>query len=553
MRHLSARRLITLTAALTAWWSCAPEPTCTGEWCGTVVVITVAEADVLLPVVAQGDVGVGIGDLLFLKLADVGPSLRTVGDSGFVPFLAESWRYLDPLTLEFTLHPEARWHDGTPVTAADVAFTFDVYRDTLIASIAAQRLTRITSVEARDERTVVFRFSETYPEQFFDAVYHMRILPRHLLVDVPRTEIASHPMGREPVGNGPFRFVRWRAGESIELVADSTFFLGRPGIRRVLWRFTADPGTALTQLVAGEADVLNYLGGPDNVRRVEDAPGLRVIEYPSAVYSYVAFNFRDPNDLDAPHPLFADHDVRRALTMAVDREAIVRAVLGEYGVVPPGPVSPALWIWDDALHGLPFDSAEARRLLARRGWTDTDGDGVLDRQGRRFAFEFLVPISSAPRRQSAQIIQEQLRRIGVEVRITELDFNAFLDQAQSRHFDVAFGSYGGDISPASIAEVWGSGAVGSFNWGQYVSPAVDRMLVAAGNASSLADAQSRWHEAVRAIVEDAPAIWVYAPLTAAGVHTRFENVTIRPDQWASTLWTWRVSPANYIDRDRYVN
>jgi peptide/nickel transport system substrate-binding protein len=239
--------------------------------------------------------------------------------------------------------------------------------------------------------------------------------------------------------------------------------------------------------------------------------------------------------------------------MAVDREAIVRAVLGEYGVVPPGPVSPALWIWDDALHGLPFDSAEARRLLARRGWTDTDGDGVLDRQGRRFAFEFLVPISSAPRRQSAQIIQEQLRRIGVEVRITELDFNAFLDQAQSRHFDVAFGSYGGDISPASIAEVWGSGAVGSFNWGQYVSPAVDRMLVAAGNASSLADAQSRWHEAVRAIVEDAPAIWVYAPLTAAGVHTRFENVTIRPDQWASTLWTWRVSPANYIDRDRYVN
>jgi ABC-type transport system substrate-binding protein len=139
------------------------------------------------------------------------------------------------------------------------------------------------------------------------------------------------------------------------------------------------------------------------------------------------------------------------------------------------------------------------------------------------------------------------------MRIAELEPTAFGEQAASRRFDAAFGSYGGDVSPASITEVWGSGAIGSFNWGRYVSPTTDRLLREAANANDLADARSRWHEAVRAIVEDAPAIWVYAPITVAGVHERFENVTIRPDQWTSTLWTWRVSPANYIDRDRFVN
>ena len=108
---------------------CDREDSCESRPCDTAVVVTSAEADALFPPLSTSDVGVGLGDLIFAKLADVGPSLNTVGDSGFVPVLARAWRFEDSLTLSLTLRPEARWHDGAPVSAADVAFTFDVYRD----------------------------------------------------------------------------------------------------------------------------------------------------------------------------------------------------------------------------------------------------------------------------------------------------------------------------------------------------------------------------------------------------------------------------------------
>jgi peptide/nickel transport system substrate-binding protein len=336
------------------------------------------------------------------------------------------------------------------------------------------------------------------------------------------------------------------------LEADSTFFLGRPGPRRIIWRFVADANTAVTQLVAGEADVLNFLGGPDNVERVERTEHLAVVEYPSSVYYYVAFNFRDPANLSQPHPLFGDREVRRAITMAADRATIVQAVLGQRGFVPRGPISPALWIWTDQLPELPFDSTAARRILARRGWADADGDGALDRRGQPFEFELLVPVSSAPRRQAAQILQEQLRRIGVTVRLTELEFNAFLNQAAERQFDAVFGAYGGEISPASVGEVWGSAAVESFNWGNYANATVDGLIRRAMNATDVASATRAWNSALTGIIDDAPAIWMFTPVTTAGVHVRFENVSLRPDQWATTLWQWRVPPNRYHERDRFA-
>lgn len=546
------KRLALALLAPLAGAACTPAPTCTGEWCGTVVVLTSAEADVLLPPVARSDVGIALSDLLFLKLADVGPELGTVGDEGFVPQLAASWSFEDARTLVFTMHPDARWHDGAPVTAHDVAFTFDVYRDTLIASIGRPRLGRITSVTARDDRTAVFRFRSAYPQRFFDAVYHMRILPRHLLDSIPLERLAGHPFGRQPIGSGPFRFVQWAAGEVVELEGDSTFFLGRPGPRRVVWRFTSDRQTALAQLLAGEADVLSFVGGPEEVSRVEEADHLRAVPYPTAVYAYIGFNFRDPDDDTRPHPLFHDRALRRALAMAVDRETVVRAVLGPGGRVPRGPISPAIWIWSDGLRDLPFDSARSRAMLADLGWQDTDGDGVLDRGGRALSFELIVPTSSAARRRAAQIVQEQYRQLGVQMRIAEMEFNTFQARSDEHHFDAMFGAYGGEITPGSVREVWGSEAIGGFNTTSYSNPEVDRLAAEADEADDLERSRTLWHEAIELLNEDAPAIWMYSPVTTAGVHARLDNVTIRPDQWAAALWTWRVPVERRIARDRYV-
>src|SRR5213083_3431725 len=221
--------LTTLAAAgLVAITSCERRRGCAGDYCGTLVFAAAGEPDILLPPVTQQQYAQDIFEQVFLKLADLGLSGNTVGDEDFQPQLAERWEWDDPLTLVFHLDPRARWQDGQAVTAGDVVFTYDAYTDSLVNSPFRSSLRLISAVTARDSLTAVFRFRQRYPEMFYDAVYQMRILPAHLLRTIPRDQWRSAPFGRAPVGDGPYRFVAWKAGESLELAADSTFYLGRP-------------------------------------------------------------------------------------------------------------------------------------------------------------------------------------------------------------------------------------------------------------------------------------------------------------------------------------
>jgi peptide/nickel transport system substrate-binding protein len=530
------RRLLVAVALVAGLVACQPEAPC--PECGVLVIASGADADVLLPVFAQG-VGRAVSDQMFLKLANVGLEANTVGDSGFVPRLAESWTRENDRTLVFTLDARARWHDGTPVTSADVVFTFDAYRDTLLSAVAGPSLANIESVEARDERRVAFRFRQSYPEQFFDATHHMRILPRHVLDTVPRDTWRTHPLARNPVGNGPFRLKEWRPGELIELAGDSTFFQGPPGVSRLIWRVSPDFSTAISQLVGGEADFIEAVVGPENIARVQAAATVRLLEYPSAVYMYLGFNLRGPGRA-GPHPLFGDRDLRRAIALATDRATLVDAVLGGRGAIPPGPTTALVWIADGAASQLPFDSAAATALLDSLGWRDTDGDGIREKAGRRLAFEVAFPSSSAPRQRSAVILQEQYRLRGIELRLQPLEFNVWMDRARAGRFDALIGGWQLDLSPGAMREEWGSEGIGISNYGAYTSAAFDSLVAGAVRAPNREAARGLWHQAVATINDDAPAVWLFSPKTVAGVSTRLENVTLRPDEWWATLWTWKA-------------
>src|SRR5207302_11205497 len=153
---------------------CARKGGCTGDYCGTLVIATGGEPDVLLPAVSDRAITRDVTDQLFLKLADLGLSGNTVGDEDFQPLLAERWEWDTPTTLVFHLDPRAGWEDGRAVTAADVAFTYDIYTDSLVSSPFRSSLRHIAAVTTRDALTVVFRFRQRDPVMFYDAVYHMR-------------------------------------------------------------------------------------------------------------------------------------------------------------------------------------------------------------------------------------------------------------------------------------------------------------------------------------------------------------------------------------------
>jgi peptide/nickel transport system substrate-binding protein len=547
----STLRFTSLAVLLLGLASCSREGGCSGEYCGTLVFASVGEPETLLPAVVQSGSARAVSDQIFLKLADLGPSTNTIGDEDFTPQLAERWEWEGPLAVAFHIDPRAHWQDGKPVTAADVAFSYDAYIDPRVNSPAKAPLHWISAVTARDSMTAVVRFRKRYPEMFYDAVYHMRILPSHLLRNIPRDQWQSAPFGREPVGNGPYRFVSWKAGESLELRADSTFYLGRPHLKRLIWRFTPNLQVAVTQLVAGEADALDVIVSPDDIKRAKAAPNLTIYPYRSASYGFLGFNLAAPGDTTKKHPIFGDKEVRRALTMAVDRERLSLSVFGEYGKVPPGPMSQLWAIWDPETRGLPYDTTAAARLLTKQGWIDSNSDGFRDKGGVPLAFRLMVPTTSAVRKQYARLLQDEFRHLGVDLQIDEVEFSVFLERANAGKFDALIQTWNTDPTPSSgMVQTWTTAGIGQSNYLRYSSPQFDALVDQASAAFDRAESRKKWRSAMELINQDAPAVFLFAPSYVAAVHKRVENVTIRPDAWWATIRSWRVPPDRLIDRDR---
>ena len=503
------------------------------------VIATTGDADVLLPPVTTTTLGSNVADRIFCRLAELTLDLNTVDDSGFRPVLARSWEHRDSTTMVFHLDPRARWEDGAPVTAADVAFTFAVYRDPAVNAPLAPNLAAIDSVTAPDSATAVFRFRRWYPEQLYDATYHMRILPKHLLDTIPRARLASSEFGRHPVGDGPYRFVDWQAGTQITLAADSSWFLGRPHIARLAWRIIPDLQAAVSALLAGEADAMELIPSRNQLERVQDDPEIRLVPYASPFYAGIVFNLR--------RPPFSDREVRRAIAMVLDRGTIVQSVFGRFADVAAGATSPMQWIWSDSVRQLPLDTAAAAKALAARGWRLAQGRPVRIRAGVPLRFTLLVPTSSQVRQQAAVIVQDELRRLGVEMRIQPVEFTVMERRTVGGDFDAAFVSRTIDPSPASLLQFWGAG---ESNIGRYASPAFDSLAAAASRARSRAEAGPLWRRALEQLNEDAPAVFIFSPRNNAAVGLQLENVSIRPDDWLATVSEWRVRAASDHGRER---
>jgi peptide/nickel transport system substrate-binding protein len=201
---------------------------------------------------------------------------------------------------------------------------------------------------------------------------------------------------------------------------------------------------------------------------------------------------------------------------------------------------------------LPFDTVAAKRSLDDLGW-QPGADGLRRRNGRRLEFDLLVPASSAPRRRIAVIVQDQLKRVGISMQITELDFNAFISRSQAGRFDAAFLSWVSDSpSPRSIRQIWSTTGIGGSNYQRYSSPEFDRLTDQAVAAQDPTRAAALWHQAISVINSDAPGIWIYSPRPVLVAHRRFENTALRPDLWTALLWQWRVNPDALIERDLVV-
>lgn len=518
---------------------------------GSLVISTVADADLLLPPLALTGTALQVVDALFDRLLQ--PSLSANGSLESRPSLATQYRFSDDsLSIAFTLDARARWHDGSPVTSRDVRFTWEAYTDSLVGSPSRAALRDIDSVQVESSNTVRFWFAKRSAAQLDMAATEMRILPHHLLDTIPRARWRTTAFGRAPIGSGRFRFVSWDANSRITVVSDTTNYRGRARLDRVIWSVAPDPAAAVLRLRTGDADFLENVR-PDAVGELATAPNVSLLRTPGLAYGYLQFNLLAPGSNTRPHPVFGDAATRRALSHGVNRDELVRLVFDSLARVALGPIT-RLHVGADSLLPTPvFDTLSAARQLDSLGWRASTPGGVRTRNGVPLAFTVLVPASSTPRVRLATLLQPMWRRLGVDMRIESLEFPAFMARLGQGDFDAAVMAIGADLQPSGIIGVWGSAAsrqLGGPNFGSYRSIEFDRAVnVAAGIANPVA-ARSAYRDAYRIILNDAPAVWLFEPYTLSAIARDITPVGVRPDGWWVRLADWTRSSSPTPERPR---
>jgi peptide/nickel transport system substrate-binding protein len=497
--------------------------------CGVVVIAATGEPSNLVPPLVYETVGRDLSDPMYERLAYLEPRASPIDAGSYRAGLAERWERVDSLTWRFHLRPGARWHDGRPVTAEDVVFSFEAFSDsTLDAAVRGYLVGKIRAT-AEDSSTVRVSFAERSPEQLYDATYHVRILPKHIWDSIPRARWAADTNLAHLVGSGPYRIQNWERGRFVTLAADTVWSREGhpPAVRRVVWRFAPDPDATLNLLLSHEADLMETVGAPNRVQRVASDTSFQLVTYPAAVYGFLAFRVADASG--RPHPVLADRDLRRALAQAVDRPTVARALFGEATKSPPGPMSQLLWIWDDETKVLPYDSARAREVVAQ-----------VKRRRPLPSIDILVPSTSSTRRQLALAVQEAWRNAGVSATVTAVEFPVFQERLAKGRFDSYIGAYLDEPSPRGLIDQWTRAGWAASNHGHYANPAFDSLLGAALREEDAGDAKRLWREAMDTLNADAPAVFLYSLANVAAVERRLKDVEIDPYSWASGLARWEV-------------
>ncbi len=456
------------------------------------------------------------------------------------PYLAREWT-LDQggRGVTFVLRDDVVFHDGEPVTARDVAFTLRRAMDPAVGYPNGGwfALYDPDGIEVIDDHTIHLGF-EPHAEAL-DPWASLAIMPEHLLGDVAPADLADHPFGTQcPVGAGPYLFEAYRPGDQWVLRANPAFpesLGGRPFIERFVYRVITDTPTRLAELLAGGADVaLQLEPAQGEALSSRDDVELRVLDQRG--YSFIGWNTRLPG-LDDPR-------VRRAITMALDRQGLVRTLRGEYGQVTETAVPEFHWAFDDALAGPDYDPSAAITLLEDAGWTDRDGDGVRENTaGDELRFE-VVTNPNPEREGTVQVLMEQLATVGIAIVPEILDFGPLQDRVMNpgqRDFGGFIMTWSNDFNINEYDLFHSSAAAASpYGWSGLSDAKLDRLLEALPRTLDRTEARPLWREYQQRIIELQPFTYLYVSQRLNGIDARLGGVVmdLRGELLSAPTWYW---------------
>jgi peptide/nickel transport system substrate-binding protein len=454
----------------------------------------------------------------------------------FTPQLARSYDWsADHKILTFHLRDDVVWSDGVPVTADDVRWTWQAQIHPDVIWDDADSKQWITDVEVVDPHTVRFHFSRVYFKQLLDANEGV-ILPKHAWEKIPFPEWRKSGdwFKQHLVVNGPFTIASWQPAQQVVLQRNERYYeKDFPRLDRVVMRIIQSQSAGLNQLLNGELDFIPQIA-PGDVPRVKASPQLQLIAFWFNIYVVVGWNNENP--------LFRDPEVRRALTLGIDRQTIVDTLLGSYGRVADSPVINLVWAHDDSIKPWPYDPAEARRILAAKGWKDTNGDGVLDKGGKPFSFELITNSGNQLRTDATVMIQDQLKKIGVQAIPRQVEFNTLATKTTDGTFDAAMIGFNMDTS-LDMRSSFHSQSIGSgANFARFRNPEVDSLIEQTANQPDVLAARPYLDQIQQIVHREQPVTFLWESQRLTAVNKRVKDVKPTLAYSFDNLKEWWVDP-----------
>jgi peptide/nickel transport system substrate-binding protein len=420
-------------------------------------------------------------DLIYSGLVKVTPQ------NDYAPDLAQSWETPDDKTIIFHLNPNAKFHNGQPVKAADVKWTYESLMAPDFTSSKKSGYASVDHIEAPDDHTVIFRLKEPNGGIFDNLT--LGILP---------TGADTNTYKTKPIGAGPYKVVDFRADDRIDLEAFDQWHGGAPKIKHVVIRIIPDATTAVLELRRGSVNFEVNTIPFESVDEFAKNPDFKVERKPGSVYQYLAFNLKDP--------VLSKKAVRQAIAHAIDRERITRDVMRGFAEPTDTMFGKGHWARAENLPTYPYDIAKAKALLDQAGYRDPDGDGPRP----RFSLVFKTSTDNEANLR-AQVMQQMLKQVGIDVKIQSSELGKFVDDIGKGNFQLYSFSRNGIADPDFYYVIFHSKNVPpeGQNRGFYSNPRVDQLIMQGRSTFDREKRKQTYAEIQKIVQEDLPYLSLY--------------------------------------------
>ena len=489
---------------------------------GNVLVELIPASPVLNPLMAKDNLSNRVIDKIFDGLLEFDGELNLVGE------LAESFQLSeDYCQITFRLRDDLWWHDGKQVTAADALFTFQLLVDEETPFILNEGFKKIKKAEVVDKLTFRVTYDEPYAAALNDWTFP--ILPSHL----PRDSFFTARFGEKPIGGGPYIFESFKEDEEIVLRSNPRYYKGAPRIEKLIMKIRPDATFNYESIaVKKEADLaeIGFFKMKSLLKEgVEVSQKVNLLQYRAPNFTFLAFNLHDE--------LLADLRVRQAISYAIDKSSLVEHVLEGYGEVCH---SPYLWeAWSNPeVVKYELNPSKAEELLTEAGWR-LGADGYMSRKGRKLSLVLTTNTGSTVRLQSAQIIQEQLKKVGIELKLNLLEPTTFNDFLVNKRFQLALLGFICGVNPDDQYFYWHS--KGGLNIFSFKNDELDRLMEASGRTLDQRKRREYHFRIQRLLTEELPMLLLFVRYGIVGVSKRIKGIEK----------TLQVIPGEGVDHNIY--